>query len=172
MNFDEIARKRFSCRKYMDKVPERENLEKVLEAARIAPSAKNIQPWRFVVVQEKVLLDQIKACYKREWIQHVNTIIVAIGNHKTAWRRRDGKGHVDIDLAIAIDHMTLAATEMGLATCWICMFDTWKCADILEIEDGEEAIALLPIGYPAVESNPNRHDKLRKPLNDIVSWKV
>lgn len=171
MNFEEIAKERFSCRKYTEQIPEKSLLEKVLNAARIAPSAKNLQPWRFVVVQEEELLSKIKDCYPREWIQHLNTIIVAIGNHNQAWRRKDGKDHTDIDLAIAIDHMTLAATESGLATCWICMFDALKCSELLALGDGEEAIALLPVGYPAVVSNPSRHEKLRRPLDDMVSWR-
>jgi len=170
MNLQEIARHRFSCRKYKAQPIEKDKLEYVLNAGRIAPSAKNQQPWRFYVVQDEAILEQIKSCYRRDWINHLGTIIVAVGDHRKAWRRADGKGHADVDLAIAIDHMTLAATEQSLATCWICMFDAMKCAQILKLEEGQEAIALLPIGYPETETNPDRHLKLRKPLDEIITW--
>lgn len=171
MEFSELAKARFSCRKYANRLVEKEMLEKVLLVARTAPSAKNLQPWKFFVIQNTELLDQIKSCYKREWIKHTNTIIVAVGNHNEAWRRRDGKSSIDIDLSIAIDHITLAATEIGLATCWIGMFDAQKCSEILELKEGEEAIALLPIGYPEQETLLDRHDRLRKSLDEIVVWK-
>ena len=170
MDFLQLAKSRYSCRKYQDKPIEKEVMTKVLEAGRVAPSAKNNQPWRFVVIDDKDLLAKIKSCYQREWIQSAPCVIAVCGNHMQSWRRADGKDHCDIDISIAIDHMTLAATDNGLGTCWVCKFDSMKAAEILHLPDGVEAIALLPIGYPADKTNHERHNTLRKPLNEVVSW--
>jgi len=170
MAFIELAKKRYSSRKYLDKPVEKELLIKVLDAGRVAPSAKNKQPWHFVVITNEAFLKEIRACYERTWLETAKCIIVVCGDHREAWRRADGKIHTDIDVAIAIDHMTLAATDLGLSTCWICKFDVLKCANIMELPEGVEPIALIPIGYPADETDENRHEKLRKPLDEIVHW--
>lgn len=170
MAFIDIAKKRYSSRKFLDKPVEKELLLKVLEAGRVAPSAKNKQPWHFVVITNEETLKNIKGCYERKWIEAAKCIIVVCGDHREAWRRADGKIHTNIDVAITIDHITLAATDLGLSTCWVCMFDVMKCASIMELPEGVEPIALIPIGYPADETDENRHDKLRKPLDEIVHW--
>ena len=168
MEFLELAKHRYSCRIYEPKAVEDEKLIKVLEAARIAPSAKNIQPWHFVVVDEEDNLREIKNCYSGKWIETAPMIIVACGDQKSAWHRSDGKIHMDIDLAIAIDHMTLAATDTGLGTCWVCKFDVMKCAEILQLPDGIIPIAMLPIGYPQDGPDLERHSHKRKSLSEIV----
>ena len=170
MAFIDLAKRRYSSRKFQDKQVEKVLLLEVLEAGRIAPSAKNKQPWHFVVITNEKTLKEIKGCYDRSWLEAAKTIIVVCGDHREAWRRADGKDHTDIDVAITIDHMTLAATDLGLSTCWICKFDVLKCASIMELPEGVEPIALIPVGYPADETDENRHDKLRKPLDEIVHW--
>ncbi|NLI61622.1 MAG: nitroreductase, partial [Clostridiales bacterium] len=104
------------------------------------------------------------------WLKQAPVIIVACGDHSQSWKRGDGKDHCDIDVAIAIDHMTLAAAEEGLGTCWICAFDAELCHEILELPEDMEVIALLPIGYPQEESDEERHNRQRKPLDQIVGW--
>lgn len=170
MAFIDLAKQRYSSRKFTEKPVEKDLLLKVLEAGRIAPSAKNLQPWHFIVITNEKMLNEIKSCYSRDWINSAQTIIVVCGDHREAWRRADGKIHTDVDVAIAIDHMTLAATELGLSTCWVCKFDVFKCATLMDLPEGVEPIALLPIGYPADETDVNRHEKLRKPLDEIVHW--
>jgi len=170
MNFHELARNRFSSRKYLDKPVEEEKLIKVLEAARIAPSAANKQPWLFYVVRENENRKNISQAYHREWLSTAPVIIVACADHKSVWKRSDGKDYCDIDLAIAIDHITLQATDLGLGTCWICNFDTVRCRQILNLPANVEPIAIIPLAYPADETNPQRHITLRKPLGDIVKW--
>jgi nitroreductase len=170
MAFIDLAKQRYSSRKYLDKPIEREVLLKILEAGRVAPSAKNKQPWHFVIITQEESLKKIRECYQREWLQTAKCIIVVCGDHREAWRRSDGKIHTDIDVAIAIDHITLAATDMGLSTCWICKFDVMKCAQIMDLPEGVEPIALIPVGYPADEPDVNRHHQLRKPLDEIVHW--
>jgi nitroreductase len=168
MSFLEIAKKRYSCRKYRNEKVEEEKIEQLLEAARIAPSAKNLQPWHFVVIQDPQHLQEIKSCYYSEWINSAPMIIVACGDHKGAWYRADGKNHADIDIAIAVDHLTLAAADMGLATCWVCKFDVIKCANILQLPEGVEPITMIPVGYPLDQVDTERYKFKRRKLQDIV----
>lgn len=168
MDFIELAKKRYSCRKYKDKAIEAEKMEYVLNAGRVAPSAKNIQPWHYIVVSERENLDKICDCYKRDWIRSAPSIIIVCGDHDIAWRRPDGKDHTDIDISITIDHMVLAATEQGLGTCWVCNFDVMKCNEILDLPSQIEPIALIPIGYPDdTPKDTERHDKDRRSLFEI-----
>ena len=170
MSFLELAKRRYSTRKYKDQPVEREKIIQVLEAARIAPSAVNFQPWQFIVVQEEELRKQIGATYGRDWIFQAPVIIVICGDHQLAWRRADGKDHCDIDVAIAIDHMTLAAADIGLGTCWVCAFNSMQCSKLLGLPANLEAVALLPLGYPEDLVDINRHESKRKKLEEIVHW--
>ncbi|NLO98055.1 MAG: nitroreductase [Peptococcaceae bacterium] len=167
MTFIEIARKRCSVRKYKDRTIEKEKILQVLEAARIAPSAANYQPWHFIVITEKKMIEQIAEVYPSSWLSQAPVIIVACGDHSRSWKRKDGKDHCDIDLAIAIDHMTLAAADLGIGTCWVCAFDAAKCHKILALPEHLEPVALLPMGYPLEEALP---EKNRKSIEEIVSW--
>lgn len=164
----QLLKQRCSVRKFEERPIEREKLVYVLEAARVAPSACNFQPWRFLVLEDRALIARIAPVWVKA--SHAPVVIVACGDHKQAWRRRDGKDHCDIDLAIAVDHMTLAAAEVGLGSCWICAFDAYECAAALDLPEHLEPAVLLPLGYPAQMKNPNRHDTERKPLEEIVSW--
>ncbi len=170
MKFIELARQRFSVRNYLSKPIEREKLEYVLEAARIAPSACNIQPWHFIVAEEETIRKRVASSYGGRWIDSAPAIIVACGNHSQAWKRRDCKDHTDVDISIAVDHMTLAAAEIGLGTCWVCALDPVKCKEVLGLPEELEPIALIPIGYPDQQTDTTRHTSARKNLDDIVSW--
>ena len=168
MNFIELATQRYSVRSFASLPVENEKLLQVLEAARIAPSAANFQPCHFIVVSEPELLQMIYPLYPREWLKSAPLIIVALGDHSKGWHRgKDDKDFTVVDLAIAIDHMTLAATELGLGTCWICNFDTEKLQDMFNIPENLEPIALIPIGYPDIKTKPV---KLIKSLEQIVHW--
>ena len=134
-----------------------EKLLQVLEAARIAPSACNFQPWHFVIIQKHNLRLKICSTYAKEWIQEAPALIVICGDHNYSWHRIDGKDHCDIDIAIAVDHMSLAAVELGLGSCWVCMFDVEKCKKILKLPASLEPIVLLPIGYPKTLNPPDKH---------------
>jgi len=121
-----------------------------------------------IVIEDQALLAKIAPA----WVSaaHTPAVIVACGDHQQAWKRADGKDHCDIDIAIAVDHMTLAAAEIGLGTCWICAFDAKRCAQVLNLPERLEPVALLPIGYPADGKSPDRHATDRKPLEQIVTW--
>jgi len=169
-SFFDLAKTRYSCRMYSDKPIPKQHIESIFESVRVAPSAKNLQPWRFVVITQSPLREQIVACYKSSWLNSAPVIIVACADHSIAWQRADGKNHCDIDLAIAIDHLTLAATDNGLATCWICRFDTLKCAELLKLPGRVSPVAIIPLGYPEKENNFAEIHLVRKPLDEIIGW--
>jgi nitroreductase len=171
MNFLDLAKRRYSSRKFLKQPVEEDKIIKVLEAARIAPSAANKQPVIFYIVCEEENLLKIGEIYHRDWLKESPIVIIACADHNKGWiRSADGKDHCDIDLAIAVDHMTLQATELGLATCWICNFDTVKCRLLFDLPKNIEPIALLPLAYPADYTDFNRHLHQRKPLSDITRW--
>lgn len=168
MDFKELAQRRYSVRSYQSTPVEKEKLVAVVEAALIAPSAVNFQPWKFVVVTDPALLNQLYDCYHRDWFRSAPSCIVAIGDHDKGWRRpTDDKDYTDIDVAIAIDHLMLAATEAGLGTCWICHFNADKCAEIFNLPSNLEPMAMIPIGYPIEGAIPV---KKRKSMDEQVSW--
>ncbi len=166
MDFLKLARARFSVRKYKNTPLEEEKLEKILEAARWAPSAVNFQPWHFIVINEKNRLEELHKVYKRDWLKEAPVIIVICSDHSQSWKRSsDGKDSADMDIAIAVDHITLMATQLGLGTCWVCNFNVDACSDILHLPKHLEPMVLLPLGYP----NVDMPEKKRKPVSEIVS---
>jgi len=169
----EIAQNRYSCRSYDSKPVEQEKLELILEAGRVAPSAVNFQPWHYYVILKDDDLKKLHGAYHREWFQTAPCVLVICGDHSQSWKRKaDGKDHCDIDAAITTDHMTLQATELGLATCWICNFDTDKTRELLGLPDHMEPVVILPVGYPLDEVNPDRHGEKRKPLSEMVTYGI
>ena len=165
MTFRDLAEARFSLRNYDSRPVEQEKIDCLLDCVRLAPSVVNFQPCVFYVVTDQVLLAQLQDCYNRDWFKTAPMCIVACGNHQQAWHRKlDGKDHTDIDVAIAVDHLTLAAVDMGLGSCWICNFDAQKCAQVLDLPEGVEPIAMVAIGYAATDERPLKkrksHDEL------------
>lgn len=169
MSILDIAKKRYSVRSYLEKEVERDKLVQILEAGRIAPSAVNYQPIHLVVIKDQKEKEKVAEAYPRDWFKKAPVIIVACGDHSKSWKRNDGKDHCDIDVAIAIDHMTLAATDLGLGTCWVCAFDANRCHEILELPEHLEVVALLPLGYPSGERS---NEIKRQSLEEFVSWGI
>lgn len=170
MTFLELVKQRVSVRKFQDRPVEDEKLLQVLEAARMAPSAKNNQPSRFIIIRDGDLRAKICATSKFSWLPSAPALIVVCGHHGRSWRRFDGKDHCDIDVAIATDHLTLQAVELGLGTCWVCLFDAIRCHEILGLPDELEPIALIPIGYPVAATDQPEEVKKRQALAEIVFW--
>jgi len=167
MDFLELAEKRRSVRAYKpEEVPE-PMIQRVLEAGRLAPSACNKQPWRFIVVRNEMNRRALGAAYAREWFWKAPVVIVVCILPKEAWvRSYDGKNYAMVDGALAMDHMMLAAAEMGLGTCWIGAFDPAALHEILGLPDGVEVIGMTPLGYPDIEQNPRTRS--RRPLGETV----
>jgi nitroreductase len=168
VEFFDVILKRKSVRRYdPEPVPEK-TLKKILEAGRIAPSAKNIQPWRFVVVKNPVVKKQVaEACNNQMFMVDADVIVCGCALEKIAYGRMGGSlNSYPIDLAIALDHMILAATSEGLGTCWIGAFDEQKVKEILNVPKDVRVVALTPIGYPAEEPKT----RPRKEFKEIVSY--
>jgi nitroreductase len=170
MTFLELAKKRYSVRNYDLKEIEPEKLSYILECGRIAPSAANFQPWHIVVVTSEELKKKLHETYERDWFMQAPVILVFLGDHRQGWKRGDGKDHTDIDVSIIIDHITLAAAEQGLGTCWICNFNTERCGQILNLPDHLEPIAYLPLGYPSDSTDSNVRHLKRKAIEEIVKF--
>ena len=161
----EAIRKRYSCRAYQDRKIEREKLDTIFEAARLAPSARNTQDWRFVVVSDEETKRQVAATTNRPAVfEKAGAIIVACSN--SDYVMRCGQAIAPIDVAIALEHICLQATELGLGTCWIGSFDPAKVAQILNIPDNIAIIELMAVGYPA-DSKP---EPKREPIEKIVCY--
>ncbi len=161
----EVIRKRYSCRAYQDKKIEKKKLDIIMEAARLAPSARNMQDWRFVVATQRKVRRQVAALTNRpEAFEKAAAIIAACSN--SDYVMRCGQAISPIDVAIALEHICLQATDLGLGTCWIGSFDPEKVGAVLGIPDDIQIIELMAIGYPAdVRREPDR-----KPIENIVSY--
>ena len=171
-NFLQLAKTRFSNRSYLPKEVDKELVLKILEAARIAPSAVNKQPSVFYVIQKPDELKKIYECYPRDWFKTAPMLIIACANHELSWKRADGKDHADIDITIAVDHMVHTATDLGLSTCWVCNFNRELLTYTLNLPSYIEPVIILPIGYSAEKGNPDRHITTRKPLKEFVHWGI
>jgi len=167
MDFFSVVRQRRSIRHYLpDPVPP-EKLTAILEAVRLAPSACNLQPWRFLIVQSAEKRRLTGECYPRgTWLLEAPLIIIALGNPGTAWKRLNGTSAHTIDVSIAMEHLVLAAAAEGLGTCWICAFDQELLQRKLNLSPEWEAVAITPLGYPAGEPRPFS----RKPLPEITEF--
>jgi nitroreductase len=166
MEFAELIKSRYSVRAYRPDPIEEEKLQGVLQAARLAPTAANRQAIQFVVVRTKGREEELRRIYDRDWFAIAPIVICACGIPAENWVRNDGKNYNDVDVAIAMDHLILAAADAGLGTCWIGAFDPEATKEILGLPEGVEPIAFTPLGYPAVE--PGR--KKRKDLSELVRY--
>ena len=164
MELLELIKRRYSCRSYKSKSVENDKLDYIMECVRFAPSAVNKQPWMFRIISSEEDREKISQCYNREWFATAPVVIIASILHDEEWVRADGKHHGDIDIAIAVEHLCLAATEQGLATCWVCNFDAPLCKELFALPESEEPAVIIPIGYAADEPN----EKKRKSIEDIV----
>jgi len=166
MDFSELIAKRYSVRAYAGTDVEPEKLLRVLEAARLAPTAANRQPFQIVVVRSAGRKDALKRVYHRDWFLQAPLVLCVCGLPHLGWVRGDGRSYLAVDAAIVMDHMILAATELGLGTCWIANFDAGAACEVLGLSSGVEPILMTPLGYPA--DQPTR--KERKPLSDLVRY--
>jgi len=167
MELREVLSTRRSVRAYRsDPVPD-DALERVLEAARIAPSASNLQPWKFVVVRDEALRRRLAGlCSDQHFVGEAALAIVACG-----LPTRGGIGgyasSLLVDVAIAVDHLTLAAREESLGTCWIGAFDHDGVRELLGIPSSVQVVAITPLGYPG-DPAAFAPPRSRKPLDEIT----
>jgi len=161
----EAIRKRYSCRAYQDRPVEQEKLDSIFEAARLAPSAMNTQDWRFVVVTDKEKKQQVADTTNRPKVfEKAGAIIAACSNSDHVMRCGQAIGPIDV--AIALEHIALRATDLGLATCWIGSFYADKVRAILDIPANVAIIELMAIGYPS----DGRKEPQREPIEKILCY--
>lgn len=166
MKYIDICKIRESVRAYLPTPVEKEKLDYILEATRLAPSACNRQPWKFYVLESPEALVKVGQCYDRDWFRSAPLVIVCCIDHSQEWvRQSDGKAHGTIDIAIAAEHICLAAAELGLGTCWICNFDMKKTSELFALPENLEPAVLIPVGYSASEGV---REKTRKDISEIT----
>ncbi len=166
MEFSELVQKRYSVRAYRPVPVEEDRLHQVLEAARLAPSASNRQPFKIIVIHTAGRETELRRIYDKSWFVQAPLLIAACGIPAQNWIRRDGKNYNDVDVTIAMDHLILAAASLGLGTCWIAAFDPAAAREVLRLPAGVEPIAFTPLGYPADTPRP----KERKALSELVRY--
>jgi nitroreductase len=165
MNFQELIRKRYSVRAYKPDPVEEDKLARILEAARLAPTAANRQAFRIVVLPTKGRETELRRVYGRDWFTQAPLVLAVCALPTEGWvRKADGWNAAEVDATIAMDHLIMAAAEEGLGTCWIAAFDPGAARDVLGLQAGVVPLAFTPLGYPADSPAP----KKRRPLADLV----
>ena len=166
MDFLELARIRRSVRAYKpDPIPDAV-VRRVLEAAALAPTACNRQPFRILVLPTRGHEQDLARVYRHRWFTEGPLIIALVGVLSESWTRSDGVNYAFVDVAIAMDHLILAATEQGLGTCWVAAFNASAAREMLGLPNGVEPVAFSPLGYP----NDLPEPKERRPIDDLVKW--
>lgn len=148
MDFFEAVKKRYSCRAYQSRPVEEDKLNRILEAVRLAPSAKNLQDWRFVLVTDESTRRRLQvAAYDQPFVSQAPVVIAACSNMH--YWMRCGQPVGPIDVSIALEHLALAAASLELATCWIGSFRPDEVRQILDIPTEITVVELMTLGYPA-----------------------
>ena len=168
MEFIDVINERYSVRGYLDKEVEQEKLEYVLKAATIAPTGVNKQPFKVYVIDAKKYKEELSKIYKSSWFVEAPYVLAVVALRNEAWVRPwDSKNIADIDATIVMDHMILAATDVGLGTCYIGAFKKNYAHQFLELDETEEAVLFTPLGYP----NAEPRETPRKELDEFVVYK-
>ncbi|MCW4022707.1 MAG: nitroreductase family protein [archaeon] len=165
--FDAIKNRR-SIRKYQDTAVEKEKIMKVLEAARLAQSAANRQPYGFVVITDKKTIKKISSATYQEWVAPV--MIVLCANPKESWVRKDKEEFWKVDAGLTMQNLSLAAYAEGLGTCWIAAFDEEKTKSILGIKNPIHVVTMTPLGYPDEKKGPITERKSIEELIHYEKW--
>ena len=158
MDVFKAIKKRTSVRSYSDEDISKKDWNKLLKVARMAPSAKNLQPWKLIVVRDKKVKKKlVSACHNQAFVKDADAVIIGlIENEKWA----------DIDLAIALDHLSLQAVELNLGTCWIGSFNEKELRELLDVPDKYEIKACMTVGYPS----DNTNSPVKKSVDELVHW--
>jgi len=167
MEYSQLIANRYSVRAYRPDPVEDEKLGQVLEAARLAPTAANRQPIQLVVLHTAGREEELRRIYHRPWFVQAPLIIAVCAISSQAWVRESDRFNARlIDAAIVADHLILAATNLGLGTCWIAAFNVTAAREVLQLPEEVEPVIFTPLGYAADTPGP----KIRKPLTDLVRY--
>jgi nitroreductase len=167
MEFSDVIRKRRSVRGYLSDPVSQEKIDRILDAACMAPTATNAQPVHLIVVTDPAIKEKLRAAYDRDWFLQAPVIMVGCVVSGKAWKRADGWNSAEVDLGIVFDHLILAATAEGLGTCWVCNFDESAVREALQIPPEARAVAMTPLGV----KNPQAPLRpfIRKSRQELVS---
>jgi nitroreductase len=172
--FDCIKLRR-SVREYLDKPIPKEDLARLLNVLRAAPSAANRQPWKFIAVTDpEKRRAMVEKCGGQKFLAQAPVTIIGCGLTEHAWHGMGGDksaSSVDVDLAIALDHLTLAAAALGLGTCWVGAFDELRFKKLFNVPDNVKIVALTPLGYPKDKAIFRAlAEGARKALEEIICY--
>lgn len=169
MDFLELAKERYSCRYFSDKEIEQEKIDKILEAARLAPTGRNSQSQRILVLTDKEELAKLSGCTPYGW--NAPLVFLICYDKNLAWKRDidnfDGGAQ---DICIVTTHMMLEVTDLGLGSTWIGAFDPFKAREIYNVPENYEIAAILPVGYPSENAHPSRLHADRKDITEIAFY--
>lgn len=166
MNYFEVVQARYSVRSYKSDPVELEKLQRILKCARLAPTAANRQAIKIIIITTAGNQEALQKIYPDAWFSEAPYLLCICSIPGKCWVRNDKKNYSDVDAAIVMDHIILAATALGLGTCWVAAVDVEAARAILKLEDTWEPIAFTPLGYP--RQVPAQ--KKRKPIEDIVVY--
>jgi nitroreductase len=170
MDFTRVISGRESIRSYDPTKPvEKAVLERILDAGRLAPSAANRQPWKFLLISSREMLTSVRRSYQKPWFMDAPHILVVTGRTGEAWSRQDGWNSIETDLAIAMDHLLLAAENEGVGTCWVANFDYTMLRSSLGLSSEDRVYAVTPLGYPR-PGFAKKGQKQRKSLTEVVRY--
>ena len=168
MEFNDVLNRRYSCRAFAAQGLEKDKLDRILEAGRIAPTAVNKQPVHIWTVSSSEMLEAVKGVTRSNY--GAPLLLVVGCRPEEAWvRRYDGKNGAEIDAAIVATYLMLAAENEGLATLWVGSFDPALLRDILPGAEGYELVAMINVGYPAPDSKPSAMHGARKTMEELVT---
>jgi nitroreductase len=173
----DVIRTRKSTRSYKDKDVEEEKLNQLFEAARLAPSWANKQCWNYIIVNDKEKIQKLAAGIINSWMKNANLVIVACADPKKSGSK-NGMDYFLVDVAISMEHLVLAATNLGLGTCWIGGFNEMEVKKILKIPEKIKVVAMTPVGYPSEEGIRNKVTRkiiganARKPFDEMVHYNI
>ncbi|MDD3653963.1 MAG: nitroreductase family protein [Desulfotomaculaceae bacterium] len=167
MEFLDVIKKRHSVRSYKPDPVEQEKLAVILDAAVLAPTAANRQAFKVIVIDTSGRKEDLKRIYDREWFSEAPLALCVCSIPGRCWVRNDQKNYSDVDAAIVMDHIILAATDQGLGTCWIAAFNLQAAKEVLGLDDSMEPVAFTPLGY----AKETKVSKARKALDELVIHK-
>lgn len=169
MDFLTLAKERYSCRYFSDKKVEQEKIDKILEAARLAPTGRNSQSQRILVLTDEAELNKLSGCTPYGW--NAPLVMIICYDKNECWHRDidDFDGGAQ-DICIVTTHMMLEVTDLGLGSTWVGAFDPFKAREIYNIPENLEVAAILPIGYPSESAHPSRLHNDRKPIEEIAFY--
>jgi nitroreductase len=162
MDFSELINKRYSVRSYKPDPIDPDVLLNVLDAARLAPTASNRQPFQIIVIQAVGREKELLSICNRDWFIQAPLVLCLCSTPISAWVRKDGKHYLGVDIGIVMDHLVLAATVMGLGTCIIAAFDERNARKVLSLPDDVDPMLFTPLGYPADVPGIKKRKNLEK----------